>query len=297
MNSKEQQIRQWYVNKKEYATNFAPSIVTDDYWEYCLDKPYYTHFFEGYNFFRDGLKNVYNDDFDAFLTDWGAALQKLTTLHKKVSAITRRYNVGAPPITLSEFKDGLYVSLDVKKALIQSSIKEGVYTKEEYMACFSGCKSSDFFASLKLLYCSANHLHFLWGEYPSLAVDFPQDNPYGMVARLPIGDNVMILPYNMDDFRDKIDGIIRLQSGYIYHVEWVKKTTVDSPLGQISALIHLNKEMKPQHINAYVNNRKSLAAEFFPQLYKKLYNLPLEKFDLAFGTGDKIGFFPKPIFD
>lgn len=296
MSSKEQQIRQWFLNQKEYAISYAPINVTDDYWEYSLDKPYYSRFFERYNYFREGLKEVYNDDLDAFLKDWNMALPKLISLYTKADDVTRGHNPQNPPITLPDFKDGLYVSIDIKNAALQSAIKEGAFTKEEYMNCFMGCKSADFFASFKALYCAANREHFLFGKFPSLIVDFPENNPYGLVARTPIGDNIILQPYCLDDFRDKMDGIMRLQSGYLYHISWVEKKTIDSPIGKISTLIFMNKDMEPQHFNPKIEDKKQLMAEFVPQLYKKLYNLPLEKFDLAFGVGDKMGFFPTPLF-
>ena len=295
MSSKEQQIRQFYLNKK-CSANYVPLITTDEYWEYSQNQPYYAHFFKEYNYFRDGLKKVYNDDMDSFLKDWDAAIAMLTKLYKTVSPITHSYNNGAPPITIPDFIDGIYISLDVKNALIQSAIKEGIFTKEEYLNCFKDCKSMDFFASLKLPYCFVNNNFFLWNEYPSLSIDFPENNPYGLVARTPIGDNIIIKPHEPNIFQDKIDDTVRLQSGYMYHIEWVKKATTESLIGQISSLIYLNKKGQVQLIKAYLDGKKGLPSEFVPQLYKKLYNLPLEKFDLAFGTGNKIGYFPKPLF-
>lgn len=288
---------------------YIPSIFEDEIWDYLMSTTgHYIGSDKKWGDFLHIAVNTYNNDTLKMENDIKEIATKLSKLfyslykehldiqlYKKTREKMRRFN---------EIEDGIYLSMDMTNAHIQSMFYHNFLTQKEIDDIFNEYPNNQILKTCKWIFFYAynrlgnkNIAPILCKNllYETAYIDDPLLNRLEKVFFIS-GDRLLfkINETDMDLYKQHIGNKYVCSNGVSFFIDICFKTSIKKdgfPEIHIDNTINSTKHFAS---NAYFH---TLNYDIYPQVYKHIIGQPLKKYDLSYGFDDMVYFYDKKIWD
>lgn len=300
----------FYENCKGYT--YVPSIFEDEIWDYLMSTTgEYIGTTPIWEKFCYVANDVYKGDLQKMKDEIFLLSDDLTKFYDKCleeNFTTEKFPSNEPYMRFITIPNGRYLTFDVRDAVPQTllyynimseSAFNDIYSKYEHGEILKKCKwitHKAFFRSI------VPHREKYGHNFPKqLIIDtINSDDPIFSQFKNEIqeyyicGDRLYVPIYEKDieKYKDILYKDYVATNGSMYFVDVCEKKSIRGN----ESLITFSDNAVSTKVFYSEKYNNSICYDLYPQIYKKISKLPLEKYDLVFGYDDEYNFFEKSIY-
>lgn len=291
---------------------YIPSVFIDEIWDYLMSTVgEYVGTTSLWEDFTYVARNLYGDDIERFQDDLhnisNDLIKLLTKGYDKVKISDEEFSKYHKTTHFNQIENGTYLTLDLKNAHIQALLYFGGITEEELNGVFEKYTFGNTLRNHKWVYNIAyqntpqNKMGFLFDK-KLINLAFESNDALFMLVKEHtntydiIGDRLFIKIKEKDKqiFEQYLYKHYTTVNDITFFVDICHKLTIKIDNFKDIYVDESEKSKKKFYSNLFKN---SLSYDIYPQVYKKIKNLPIEKYDLVYGYCDKINFFKTKIWE
>lgn len=289
---------------------YVPSIFTEEIWEYFMStvgtfvgtKKVWDSFCKIIEYYNGDIKRL-SVDFENITTDLINLFTKgLDTLKLN----EEDYNLLKNPYRFNNLSDGVYLTIDLKKAHLQALLYFNAITVEDIQSITDKYEYGKLLLNEKIIYGNAYRLTpycargFIFDRNlinTALSCDDPLINLINENCEkiAIIGDRLFLKIINNESlFEPYLYKDYVTSNNIHFFVDICEKITLHSMNFPDIYVDNSKVSNKKFYANLYGN---TINYDLYPQIYKKIIRENIEQQDLAYGYDDNINYFIKKIWE